>query len=62
MTYAEAQASLEALARSLGLSGVEGKSISSLLTLILTVANRPTELCAGSDFDEALRIALGITP
>lgn len=62
MTYAEAQESLEALARSLGLSAVEGRSLSSLLSAILTASNPPTELCAGSIFDEALRVALGIDP
>lgn len=62
MTYSEAQASLEALARSYSLSAVEGRSLSSLLMLILTVANIPSELCEGSTFDEALRVALGITP
>lgn len=62
MTYAEAQASLIALGKTYSLSTLEGRSLSSLLTAILTVANIPSELCEGSVFDEALRVALGITP
>ena len=62
MTYAEAQAALVALGRSYSLSGLEGRSLTSLLIEILTVANLPTEICEGSVVDEALRVALGITP
>lgn len=61
MTYAEAQDSLEALGRSRSISALEGRSLSSLLSEILIAGNPPTDLCVGSDFDNALRDALGIT-
>lgn len=60
MTYAEAQESLEALGRSLSLSALEGRSLSSLLQAIL-IASNTSDLCVGSEFDNNLRDALGIT-
>jgi len=62
MTYAEAQASLIALGRSLSLTGLEGRSLTGLLQEIVVASNPPTDTCVGSDFDNALRDALGITP
>ena len=60
MTYTEAQAALLALGRSLSITGLEGLSLSGLLARIL-VSEVGTEDCVGSDFDNSIRDALGIT-
>lgn len=60
MTYSEAQMALVALGHSLSITGLEGRSLSQLLTVILlnqTVA----DVCVGSILDESIRVALGIT-
>lgn len=61
MTYTEAQAALIALGHSLSINGLEGRSLSGLLALIL-VSEVGTADCEGTDFDNSIRDALGITP
>lgn len=61
MTYSEAQDALIALGKSLSITGLEGRSLSQLLTLIL-LHETGSDGCAGSILDESIREALGITP
>jgi hypothetical protein len=61
MTYAQAQAALIALGQTQSVTGLEGHSLSSLLARILIDVGG-SDVCPGSTFDEALRVALGITP
>jgi hypothetical protein len=62
MTYAEAVAALKALGISVSVPAglLEGRSLSQLLAVIL-IDEVGVNACAGSTFDEALRVALGIT-
>lgn len=57
MTYSEAQALLVAYGRSLNISGLEGRSLSNLLTTIL-ISTSGLEHCLGSLLDNALAAAL----
>jgi hypothetical protein len=61
MTYVEAQTALLALGHSLNLTGLEGKSVSSLLQSILISGGSPiTDKAPSSDWDNALVAALDI--
>jgi hypothetical protein len=61
VSYAQAQANLTALGHSISATGLEGHSLSDLLSRVL-VDIGGSDICPGSTFDEALRVALGITP
>lgn len=60
MTYSEAQTALIELGRSLSITGLEGRSLSQLLTVIL-LNQTVSDICVGSTLDESIRVALGIT-
>lgn len=60
MTYVEAQTALLALGHSLNLTGLEGRSVSALLSEIVVAGAVLTDHSPGSDWDLLVTTALDI--